>query len=63
MGIRPNRDLRYRGTRNRKARPKTFKTEEEAHAYAKEHEITNYELVNLRFESNPRKKIRIELKK
>ena len=47
------RMLRMQGVhgRNRAVRPKTFKTEESANAYAKENGIKKFELVNL----NPNK--------
>ncbi len=39
--------LKSRG-RNRKSRPKSFKTAELANTWAKANNITNYKLVNLR---------------
>ncbi|MCK5025793.1 MAG: hypothetical protein KAS15_04330 [Nanoarchaeota archaeon] len=45
--------------RRRKARPKTFKSEESAHAYAKANDITKYSLDNIRLGSAENKKIRI----
>lgn len=42
----------------RKARPKTFKSEEAANAWAKEQGIEKYELVNLRL-SDVDKKIKV----
>ena len=47
--------------RRRKARPKTFKSEESAHAYAKANSIAGYTLKNLKAESGSVKKIRIEV--
>lgn len=44
------RFLRMRGipsTRNRAARPKTFKTQESAETYAKENGMKDYTIVNL----------------
>jgi len=46
----------------KKKRPKTFKCEEAAKAYAEKHGIKNYELVNLRSPESSRKKIRIVVK-
>lgn len=51
------------GGRNRKARPKTFKTEESAKAWAEKNKITDYELVNLKSDSSKTKKIKIIIKK
>lgn len=45
--------------RRRKARPKTFKSEEAAHAYAKAQGLDKYSLENLRLDSAEDKKIRI----
>ena len=45
--------------RRRKARPKTFKNEEAAHAYAKANSIAKYSLENLRLDSAENQKIRI----
>jgi len=45
--------------RRRKARPKTFKSEEAAHAYAKANDITKYSLENMRLDSAGDKKIRV----
>ena len=59
MSIRANRDLRYQKSRSRKKRPKTFKTEDSAKAYAEKNGITNYKLVNLKTEKANIKKIRI----
>ncbi len=53
---------RKRGRGNRSARPKTFKTEEQAHEWAKVHEIESYELENLKSSEAQTKKIRIVLK-
>ena len=52
--------LLHRG-RNRKARPKTFSTEDAAHAYAKEQGIATYELKNLNF-AKKENKIKIVVK-
>ncbi|RLE48156.1 hypothetical protein DRJ25_00550 [Candidatus Woesearchaeota archaeon] len=43
----------------RKKRPKTFKTEEAAKAYAEKHNIKDYKLVNIRKPGSSDKKIRI----
>ncbi len=45
--------------RNRAKRPKTFKTEEVAHAWAKKQGIKKYHLENLRPHCAKRKKIRV----
>ena len=47
---------------NRAVRPKTFKSEASAKAYATKMDIKNYVLRNLKFEGNKEKKIRIEMK-
>jgi len=61
MGIRINRDLRYRASRNNiTRRPKTFKTEEAAKKYAEEHKMKNYTLHNLKSSEAREKKIRID---
>jgi hypothetical protein len=49
----------FTGGRNRKARPKTFKTEASAHAYAKAQGLTGYKLENLRSSDTKNKKLRI----
>ena len=60
MSIRHDRDLRFRKTRNKTAsRPKTFKTEEAAHAYAKSQGIKDYSLENLKSSEAKTKKLRI----
>ena len=58
---RAKRKLRMVGTkkRYRKPRAKTFKTEAAAKKYAEQKGIKNYKLVNLRFSSSKRKKIRV----
>ena len=45
--------------RRRKARPKTFKTEESANAYAKKMGIKDYKIENLKNESKSTNKLRI----
>ena len=60
MSIRHDRDLRYRKSRHRKTRPKTFKTEESAKEYAKEQGIKDFKLINLKPDNAKSKKIRIE---
>lgn len=45
--------------RNRKPRPKTFNTEEAANNWAKENDIKNYSLENVKNAESTRKKIRI----
>ena len=45
--------------RRRKARPKTFKSEEAANAYAKANSIAKYSLENMRLASASEKKVRI----
>ena len=60
MSIRAYRDLRYRASRNKTVkRPKTFKSEEAAHAYAKENKIVGYTLKNLRADNAEVPKLRI----
>ena len=59
MSIRYNRDSRYTKPRYRKSRPKTFKSEEAAKAWAEKQKIKNYDLVNLKLESSSQKKIRV----
>lgn len=46
----------------KKVRPKTFKTEEAAHAHAKERGIKKYELINLKSSESSTQKIRVEAK-
>ncbi len=59
------RDLKRGGARSapkprrRKARPKTFKTEDAANIYAKSQGIEKYELENIKPDSALVKKIRI----
>lgn len=45
--------------RNRSARPKTFKSEESAKAWAENKGVKNYKLVNLKNEESKTKKIRV----
>ena len=45
-----------------KVKPRSFKTEEAAHAYAKEHGTKDYTLRNLKSPESSTKKIRIEAK-
>ena len=59
MSIRHDRDLRYGKSRNRQNRPKTFKTEESAKAYAEKAGIKKYTLENLKSETSKIKKFRI----
>ena len=42
-----------------RTRPKTFKTEASANAYAKKQGIKKFKLVNLKSETNSQKKIKI----
>jgi hypothetical protein len=51
--------LKHRG-RNRAVRPKTFKTEASAEAWAKKNKVANYKLINLKYDTSADKKIRIE---
>ena len=60
MSIRHDRDLRYQKSRNRTSRPKTFKSEESAKAYAEKNGMKDYKLVNLKSANSKTKKIRIE---
>ncbi len=48
--------------RDRKKRPKTFKSEQAANEYAKKHDIKSYILENLKSPESRRKKIRIVMK-
>jgi len=48
--------------RERKKRPKTFKTEKSANEYAKKHNVKSYILENLKSPESKRKKIRIVVK-
>jgi len=59
MSIRHDRDLRYRKSRTRTVRPKTFKTEESAKKYAEANGIKEYTLENMRPDHASTKKIRI----
>ena len=52
----------YVGGRNRKARPKTFSSEEAAKKYAQEQGIKNYSLDNLYSAESSEKKLRIVVK-
>ena len=61
MSIRHDRDLRYRKSRNRKKRQKTFKSEESAKAYAERMGYKEFRLINLRPDNSKVKKIRIEV--
>lgn len=64
MSIRHNRDLRYRKPRGRKVKkPKTFKTEESAKAYAEKLGIKSYTLKNLKSSEANQKKLRIVVSK
>jgi hypothetical protein len=60
MAIRYNnvKILLHRG-RNRKPRPKTFTTEDAAHAWAKASGLKEYKLFNLRTAAAKSKKIRV----
>ena len=63
MSIRHDRDLRYRTSRNKcVSKPKTFKTEVSAAAWAKTHNVSDYTLVNLRSSAAKIKKLRILIK-
>ena len=60
MSIRHDRDLRFRKSRNKEvSRPKTFKTEAAANAYAKANKIENYILKNLKSSEAKTKKLKI----
>lgn len=60
-----NRDRRRKGSRsertsrNRRPRPKTFKTEESAKRWAESKGMKKFVLVNLRNESSSSKKIKV----
>ena len=45
--------------REKKKRPKTFKTEQAAKAYAEKHKIKDYKLINLKSEEAKVKKLKI----
>ncbi len=64
LHTRQKRKLRMQGLggRNRKARPKTFKTEEAAKKYAEAKGLKNYKLVDLAISRPNVKKIKIVLK-
>ena len=61
LHTRQKRKLRMHGIkgRNRKPKPKTFKTEEKAKKYAEAKGIKNYGLVDLAISSPNRKKLKI----
>ncbi|RME78242.1 hypothetical protein D6774_01805 [Candidatus Woesearchaeota archaeon] len=59
MSIRVRQTNVRRISRHRSKRPKTFKTEEAAHAWAKANGIEKYTLKNLKFDSANSKKIRV----
>lgn len=59
MSIRCRQQNVRRISRNRSTRPKTFKTEESAKAYADANGIKDYTLKNLKFESSSVKKFQI----
>lgn len=61
LHTRQKRKLRMQGIkgRNRKPKPKTFKTEEKAKKYAEVKGIKNYRLVDLAISSPNRKKLKI----
>ena len=61
MAIKHWKPILLKRGRNRKARPKTFKTKELADAWAKDNGITNYTLVDLKPAAKTHK-FRIELK-
>lgn len=50
---------KLRGRGNRAPRPKTFASEEKAHAWAKAQGFEKYTLENLRNEESSKKKIRV----
>ena len=59
MSISHKKDrLKHRG-RDRKARPKTFKSEEAAKKYAEANNIKDYKLVNIKSTASKTKKIKI----
>jgi hypothetical protein len=57
MGIKHNREEVIKRGRNRKTRPKTFKTEQAALAYAKANNIASYILKNLKNPESKSKKL------
>jgi hypothetical protein len=62
MNIVQKRKRVVKGGRHRAPRPKTFKTEEAAKAYAKENGITSFTLENMKCSAASSKKIRIAQK-
>ena len=60
MSIRHDRDMRYGKSRNkREHRPKTFRSEDTAKAYAESLGLKKYTLVNLYAPESQRKKLKI----
>lgn len=57
MSISHRRDEVIRNGRNRKPRPKTFKSEQQANAYAKENSISGFEIKNLKSMDSKKKKL------
>lgn len=60
-GIMRREERRGKHRNTRKPRPKTFKSEDAAHAYAKKYSITGYVLTNLRLDPRRTPKIRIDV--
>ena len=56
------KDILIKRGRNRKARPKTFGSEEAANKYAEEHGIKSHVLVNIKSTESSEKKIKIVAK-
>lgn len=63
MSISHKRLRVIKGGRNRKPRPKTFKSEEAANAWAKKQDYKKYILINLKSAESKTKKIRVKLLK
>ncbi|MFA5141352.1 MAG: hypothetical protein WC471_00060 [Candidatus Woesearchaeota archaeon] len=51
--------LKHNG-RNRLSRPKTFKSEDSANAWAKANSVSNYKFINSKSPDSKEKKIRVE---
>jgi len=56
------KDILLKRGRNRKARPKTFGSEEAANKYAEENRIKSYSLFNMKSSESSEKKIKIVAK-
>jgi hypothetical protein len=63
MSISHKREEVIKRGRNRKKRPKTFKTEQSAKAWAEKQGLKNYALENLKTPLSSKKKIRVKILK